>query len=329
MESFLRYASGSAKRIGVLSWPSQLALNSIRKLWLNNHSVFPILPTRTHRLIHLLTESRCDFLLVHPDMPDVSHIKDNLGIPIVPMTDTQPQLDEISANRTILFESRAHSSIPVVGETKWSPSSLLPQGSVLPFSCNWVFDAQSSRAVFPDTFRPVSPNTLIVDVSTIDSLISNRDNGLVDTSSVHSVIVDMVSRDSDAVGLNMKQLREKLDLLASGSELFARLVVPETQLAELVPLGSEFDARAVDMPKDFSFIGRAKSASDVKLHFDVLETPETAVSRRERMKKKRIMQADWRIRQVPIAVYHKKRGFKGQIYYTTKHKGWTFYKSRY
>ena len=109
-------------------------------------------------------------------------------------------------------------------------------------------------------------------------------------------------------------------------------MVPEASLAETVPLGNEFGVMLKDT-ENFSFIGRPKSmteSSEVKIHTDLVETGDMmTVTRRERMKKKRIMQADWRIRQVPLAVYHKKRGFKGQIYYTTKHKGWTFYKSRY
>jgi hypothetical protein len=338
MESFFRYAGGSGKRVCVLSWPSQLALNSIRKLWFNNHSVFPILPTRSHRLVHLLAESRCEFLLVHPDLPaDFSHVKNNLGIPIVTMTDVHS--DTHSTNNTILFESRANSSIPVVGETNWSPASPFPRGSsILPFSSNWLFDAQScDRSVFQDSG---SPDTLVVDLSTIDLLISNRDNGLLDTSNVRSVVVDVVSRDSDVTAITMKQLREKLDILAQGSKHFARLMVPEASLAETVPLGNEFECTGKNgvmlVKKDtenFSFIGRPKSmteSSEVKIHTDLVETGDMiTVTRRERITKKRIMQADWRIRQVPIAVYHKKRGFKGQIYYTTKHKGWTFYKSRY
>ncbi len=358
----MRSLNGQAKRVCVLSWPSHLALNSIRHLWTNKHIVFPILPTRSHRLVHLLAESRCDTLLTDPAMPetDFVHIKDNLGVPVIRMSDRIPPINKTSG--PLLYESRTQTStIPLVGEMNslnWENMKLPFPGSILPYSTNWVFDAAFSEDVVfaRSNGSLVTPQTIILDFSTIDSLLTRCERSWIDTSKTESIVVDICSRNSDVGKMNMKQLKEKVKGLSSSARIFSRVFVPELGglVADLSPLdkndyivvpGFELDrsdsddllVKPASLP-DITYVGRPKSSADVfgedgrmKIVTYLTESweSEVLVPRRERLKKKRVMQPDWRIRQVPIAVYHKKRGFKGQIYYTTKHKGWTFYRSRY
>ena len=362
MESLLRFANGKSKRVCVLSWPSQVALNSIRNLWSNNHIVFPVLPSRAHRLVHLLAESRCDTLLVDEKVPDNEfvNIRENLGVPVVNMVQTDSP-KKATNSRPFLFETRTYgSTIPIVGEKKSmdTESIRLPfSGSVLPYSSNWLLDAESSHeVVFTDSSKSsISPQNICVDCSTLDYLIGQTEQGVVDPSRTESIVVDIISRNAEVGRLSVKQLEQKLEIFER-AKIFTRLFVPELGgvVADLKPIdipeyisvpGIELKITSSGgllakpaTPKDAIYVGRPKASADVfsedgymRLALDLTteECSEVVVPRRERMKKKRVMQPDWRIRQVPIAVYHKKRGFKGQIYYTTKHKGWTFYRSRY
>ena len=191
----MRSLNGQAKRVCVLSWPSQLALNSIRHLWTNKHIVFPILPTRSHRLVHLLAESRCDTLLTDPAMPetDFVHIKDNLGVPVIRMSDGISPINKTTG--PLLYESRTHTStIPIVGEMNslnWENMKLPFSGSILPYSTNWVCDAAYSEDVVfaRSSGSLVTPQTIIVNLSTLDSLLTRCERSWIDTSKIESSVV--------------------------------------------------------------------------------------------------------------------------------------------
>ena len=363
MESLLRCANGQTKRVCVLSWPSQLAFNSIKNLWMHQHTVFPVLPVRSHRLIHLLAESRCDTLAVDPKIPEtlLVNIRENLGVPIVKISGgaIAHSHNPTMSRKPYLYESRVYgSTIPVVGEaTAEEKSSLSFSGSVLPYSSNWILDAECSEEVafLDSTTKCISPQNICVDLSTIDSLLGQTEQGLIDPSKTQSIVVDVVSRNAEVERMNVNKLKKKFEIFTN-AKIFTRVLVPELGglIAEISPIDRGeyisvpgFDLKMKgsgdlqvrpDSDSKVTYVGRPRASVDVfadggymQLGLDVTgeDSLEVPVPRRERFKKKRLMQPDWRIRQVPIAVYHKKRGFKGQIYYTTKHKGWTFYRSRY
>lgn len=343
MESLLR--TTSAKRVAILSWPSQLALNCVRKLWMNKHTVFPILPLRNHRLVHLLAESRPDALCVHPELSlsDYVYIQENLGIPVIPLKDPGITLSPTIIEKPTLFESQTESStIPIVERVDTIRlRNVLPDLPLLPYSTNWVFDAESANEIIfaNGGTTPINPSTITVDVSTIDSLIALKNKNILDVSKTESIVVDLVSRNTDTEKVDKSLVEKKLGFLGLSryANILGRIFVPQmggsvTENMFVFNKSSEYIAvpglkLTRDIKGDFSV---SDSSRSIVVHGDVCDVGESVTpSRKERMKKKKIMQADWRIRRVPIAVYHKKRGFKGQIYYTTKHKGWSFYKSRY
>ena len=205
---------------------------------------------------------------------------------------------------------------------------------IAPMSRNWVLDAETADCQFRDDEMTFSPATVIVDeISDLDNL----------PSSVESIVYDISSFSQES----LKRLTERS--LELNVPVSLRFVVPEIgPVAALVPIaeftskglsalqpvdGVELDIRENTMYVRAAvggYLGRPGPALEdgwLRTLFSATERTDEPKSSTGRNRK--IMQPDWRVRKVPMAVYHKKRGFKGQIYYTTKHKGWSFYRSRY
>jgi hypothetical protein len=315
---FLR-SSKSARRLGFLTSPCENAFNLIRHVGGLNHIIFPLLPNKVGYLTHLMVESKCDAFIVgnsvdSKTLEDAKITHRSLGIPlfnnvIAPLASYPASLPTGSL---ILANQPLDSSIPsTIVPTDFDShvirnKALMQeiQGTVLPWSRNWILDACSFDCVFVSR-PPVAPAVLIVEPATATEALASIKAGSVSTENLERIVLDVPLAYESACILTTEL--EKL-LTSLDRPVFLRYVDPETgPIGELVALA---DSRDLSNSK-----------------FAPLREPP--VEARERRAKRRIMAPDWRVRKVPISVYHKKRGFKGQIYYTTKHKGWSFYRSRY
>ena len=367
LDAFLRCASHPL-RFAVLSTPSARAHTTIKALWSLGHTVFPILPHRARYLTHLLAESRANGLVMDGLMDgsfasDAKAAAASLGIHT--FTPVGSISTGTSSGSPVIIEARSPGSTIPMAALLSTPTFAhqaainrdllaLTESSVpLLMSSNWLLDSESlSKRTFLDISSKATPDVIRVDADSVDTLIASIGNGLVDPSRLETVIFDVVSS-ADQIP-NVDEIGGKL--AATGcANVKLRYIVPEYgPVAQLVPLesanGGLTNLKAVDgislnvrdgklcVAADIRYslyIGREKTtreAINAEGFFEsaIVESSPPAVSESKPLRRKRrIMQPDWRVRKVPIAVYNKKRGFKGQIYYTTKHKGWSFYKSRY
>ena len=357
LETFLRRADVPL-RLAVVASPSRGTFNLIKKLWDANHTVFPIHPARCGYLNHLLTEGRCQGML--SPMSSLDTTVRQLNIPFVKYTVT----DELSTKPSIgslllegmfsgssiplaalvdakILENHAHVNRQVAGET----------GKVISFSKHWILDAVSfeSHTEFLDD-KKVSPTTVIVDPELLGEFSSAINEGMISPDCIERVIISI------SESFNTSSLQEEVrKILPSVHRIDLRFIVAEFgPIAKIIRLDSfngfvsivahdsahvkvENENLLVSSPFKFSrYIGRPRT-SQTCIRPDgffvspirQVSVPSEVVDKPLLRRKRRIMQPEWRIRQVPLAVYHKKRGFKGQIYYTTKHKGWSLYRSRY
>ena len=358
MESFLR--TSSPMRVAVLAGPSRSALETIKTLWNHNHSVMSILPSRSRYLTHLLTEGRCGALVTdNTGSEEARSAVSALGLPLIRYAVNESQ-NSPSINRRVMVEGRvASSTVPLVASI--SAESFATQVSknrsivdakgtetVLSLSRNWVIDAESFTYCFLGDVA-CAPTTVCVDTDSlkiVDGLVAG---GSLDISRVQRIIYDVLDERIAADSI-------KEDLKKLNKPVFVRCIVPEVgPVANLVPLesflGGFGDLKPVagveiridngrllvgSADRTSEYIGRDRTSELSKGEFfetsfldHSVEVSADSEAEKVTRRKRRIMQPDWRVRQVPIAVYHKRRGFKGQIYYTTKHKGWSFYRSRY
>jgi hypothetical protein len=351
LSEFLRSVSRPL-RLAVLSEPSSETHEAVMKLWKSNHSVFPIVPQKIGYLTHLLTESKCEGLIVQSGLDEqsaegASNSGRALGIPVLPLTNIFPPNDDpYLLNRRIILEGQSKfSTVPLaclVEEPAWScfidrnRQLFKSHTQLLSLSKNWLLDAESFRCMYRSS-RPIEPETVVVDSASISTFLREVNAGRILRNRISKIVIDApLSFEADCV-IEKDNLAPISDICPS---VYVRYMVPEVgPVGDLVPLHSLHEMNGqmenVTSPKRFSlYIGREATskaslceAGYFQTSFAPVERPELV--KLERRKKRKIMAPDWRVRKVPIAVYHKKRGFKGQIYYTTKHKGWTFYKSRY
>jgi len=344
--------SRQPRKVAVFSEPSNSALNVIKSLWTNSQSaaVFPILPTRcASELSHLITESGCSDIITLGPSNVTEQVRDWLGVTIHCIGRKVPEITD-SKIGTLLVAGRAHTfSIGLVAEIENLESQISRNrkllssltGPLMPMNRHWVLDSFSHDQI---VYESTSPSSITVDSHMLSKLLSDCEKGDLDISKLENLVFD-ISADSISSETIVK-------LKSIGAEnILGRLLVPELgPIAELVPVETISDLKnliglgdfqiSIDGDKrmqvtyvtdDVVYCNRESRTSEGRrftTSISVME--ESAVSTRKgRWMKKRIMQPDWRVRQVPVSVYHKKRGFKGQIYYTTKHKGWSFYKSRY
>ena len=292
--------------------------------------MFPILPNRSEYLTHLVTESKCD-ALVYTDEPLREACKTAsrcLGVPLF-NSERSEQVNSTGA-RTVIQETQPASSLVpsavTVPESQFgimveNNKRILSQlaGPIAPLSRNWFFDAETVDCQFPDD-RDFDPRTVIVEST-------------ADLDSVPKGVTDIVVDSPQSLTEIKKKFAE------TEAEVKLRFLVPElgpvADLASLEQVSSEGIQAVRALPgflletrENRLWAKRADSEVWFRTSFsfagETVESPKKSIGR-----KRKIMQPDWRVRKVPLAVYHKKRGFKGQIYYTTKHKGWTFYRSRY
>jgi len=367
LSEFLRY-SNSSLRLAVLSGPSSDAHQLIRSLWSQNHTVFPIVPHKSGYLSHFLTEGRCDALLVSPSLEnpitESAHIASrSLGLPLIPFPPKHTVSPASETLGTIILESVARSStVPLAGLIEGATlssfidrnrkfSEISPSSAVLSFGLNWLLDAESFKPVFPSA---CVPEVVVLDCETVKPFLRDVADNRISAEKLHRIIFDaplihesLSLCDEDAMN-SLKEL---------GRPIFVRHVVPELgPIGPLVPLERfqekqlqavvetahpsislrlEDNRLLVKSSARFSgYVGRDLSSSqafseDGFFQCSFAPAGRTSEQPREFRRKRRTMAPDWRVRKVPIAVYHKRRGFKGQIYYTTKHKGWSFYRSRY
>lgn len=357
MESFLR--TSGPMRVAVLAGPCRSALETIKTLWNHNHSVMSILPSRSRYLTHLLTEGRCGALVTDNTGPEEAlSAASALGLPLISFAVNGTQSSP-SINQRVMVEGRvASSTIPLVAsisaesfaiQVSRNRSILDEEGTetFLSLSRNWIIDAESCKSCFLGDVD-LAPTTVCVDADSVKIVEGLVAGGSLDTSSLKRIIYDVL--DERIAAESIKEYLKNLN-----KPIFLRCIVPEVgPVAHLVPLesflGGFGDLRPIagveiridngrllvgSANRTCEYIGREKTSEVSKGEFfetsflDPSVEVSHSVAGRETRRKRRIMQPDWRVRQVPIAVYHKRRGFKGQIYYTTKHKGWSFYRSRY
>ena len=335
----------------MLSPPSLEAHQAIKKLWSMNHSVFPILPQKAPYLTHLMTESRCEGVLIPREgldesMKEAAGITGKcLGIPIIPFDDCGSVID-VTDKGVILEAQSRFSTVPMAaGLNTQAWASYIErnqrlfkdtQSHVLSLGRNWLLDAESfkhSLYVPSSQGSMVAPEICILDTGSTREFLHAIEIGAISTEKIFQVVIDApLSFETESI---IDDSTEELGRMFP--TLMVRFIVPEIgPVGELVSIHSLSSTPAwVDSRNGFSgYIGRELSSKEglsgdglFATSFALVKIPER--TRQRRIAKGRTMAPDWRVRKVPIAVYHKKRGFKGQIYYTTKHKGWTFYKSRY
>ena len=362
LTTFLRTLSEPA-RIAVLGEPSRTCLNAIRSVWQSGHIPFPILPSRGRYLTHLLVEARAAAVLTDAGSSELARASGrNIGVPVLEMSETPVALSVPSGS--VVFEGRSYlTSVPLaamISSSSWEGQVEVNKrvlGSMSSSNCvslgrNWLLDAYSFEKglVFPCTQNPPAPTFLVADLASLDRMSRLVEMGAISPSSVQAFVLDMPFDDER---VRMGKLENLISgFLKSGQEILLRFSTPETgpvaQLQRLEEFGAPLkpieeqqltvtQSGALQVSRNsathFSlYLNREdKLSDDVSREFtsSMLITPEPLADRKSFSRKRKIMQPDWRVRQVPLAVYHKKRGFKGQIYYTTKHKGWTLYKSRY
>lgn len=354
LDSFIR-SIPSYGRLAVLAAPSRGTFSLIERLWDANHIVFPILPNRLEYVNHLITEGRCRGIL--SPLSSLENVTRQLGVPLVKYTVPNTLLQKPSKIGSVIVEGKYYdSSIPLAAQidenvfriyAKRNREIIANSGKVISLSKHWVLDAVSlgSDAIFSDDELNLTPSTIIVDSDSLSlgtSVIRAEGN-------IERIIITV----SDSFCVS--SLREELNsLFPNVSQVDLRFFVPEFgPIARVVSLKSfedlsslaahasvsvklENEKLMVSSAYRFSsYIGRPRTSeaclkSDGFFDTSISVKRPVEIERKATVRRKRkIMQPDWRVRQVPIAVYHKKRGFKGQIYYTTKHKGWTLYRSRY
>ena len=347
----------SPARLALVAPPSRVSFNLIKSLWRANHVIFPIVPDRSPYLNHLITESRCQGLLTL--IPGFDTTVRQLNVPLVKYT-VEQHFPPQSSIGSVIVEGKYHgSSIPLAAlidrnafekHKDYNRKIIGPTETVLSLSKHWILDSVSfeSESVFPDDAKP-SPSTVIVDSESTTDLLQAIKDGKVGSASLDRLIVTV----SDAISVN--SLRDEIKKLPCAPRVDLRFFVPEFgPVAPLVPLNEfegvhsicrndeacslkiEDESLLVSSPFRFSYYISRPRTTETCFRSDGFfvthirnEITPTLEGKKSLRKKRMIMQGDWRVRQVPIAVYHKKRGFKGQIYYTTKHKGWTLYRSRY
>jgi hypothetical protein len=313
-------------------------------------------------LTHLLSESQCDTLVAVGDCKSdlLDNVKEWLGTTVIELPH-MPKIDYPMIGK-VLVEGKMHaSSVPLVAQIDnfeqhvLRNKKLLPRSPVmLPMTSHWLMDACTSECVI---FESGKPNCITVDSLLLPLLLNACESGSIDVTCLDSVVFDIPQAGDSRLVVDLKTRLEALKAKA----IYGRLVVPEFgPIADLIPIEGIKDLRSVMGLKDFKisvghkdclrvadvsgpespsivYCNRPISSTDATDSEGYFQTCIPAVvnddivseTRRQRWVKKKTMQPDWRVRQVPISVYHKKRGFKGQIYYTTKHKGWSFYRSRY
>jgi hypothetical protein len=325
---FLRTAkNGKAMKLAVFGPASAEVRKMIQTLWSLDHTIFSILPNRGGYLTHFLAEGRFDGLLFPASLSD--RIREDamsasrcLGIPALKFSLNRCSDRTHSQLRPrIMVESQSKgSSVPRIKATdpsQWMMQiefnkQLLGNGStVLPMSRNWLLDAESLDPVFQDNSSIISPSMVIIDQESAGDFVKGVESRSISVKNLERIIFDAPMPDDTGFRMNRSILRrlERFDL-----PVHLRYMSPELgRFGDLVPI-----KEALQDQRD------ASVQSSSWPHGTASRTDNT-----RRIGKRRVMAADWRVRKVPLAVYHKKRGFKGQIYYTTKHKGWTLYRSRY
>lgn len=347
-------------RICLVSPPSAAAFKLVQSIWEHGHSVFPILPHRARLLTHMIAESRASAIALPTNglskdvIETIESASKCLGVPVVRSDNEDIAKEQIVGN--LVLEARTPESIvPVtVALAKESVDAQIDSNKIvlqnclselMPFSFNWVLDACTvTNPIFLGTqSHPASPKHIIVDPVTVDTLIGAREQGTVVTDILRTVILDWPFSDDSPVHRN--EVVNKLKTLGS-ENILVRYSLPQLgPVSSLVDIESGDDVAAinadivlhkqggnhtlcVDHSVHLEYCGRVTGTESMRLEIPL----DVGVSQKvpgRKSSRRREMRADWRINKVPIAVYHKKRGFKGQIYYTTKHKGWTLYKSRY
>jgi hypothetical protein len=357
------------KRLAVLSDPTHVCHKLIRSLWASDHSVFPILPNKYDYLSHLLTEGRCDGLLVSStvaeQVSEAAHIAGKcLGVPVIPFSSENVDTFSDSSGNVILEGVSSFSTVPCAVSIKRSSwyshvdrnkqyMNLSPDTTVMSVSRNWVFDAESFNFSYPDLSKQITPQVVILDPVSMPEFHESIKRQQVHTQNIERIIVD-APLSYEASSIFTEETEDRLSNICRS--IFIRYIVPEVgplgppipleQLKERgldsIPdfLDGEFDSKIendkllVRAVESFEYVGRQASTSSsfqdgIYFPFTLVPLKPPVGASSEQRVKRRIMMPDWRVRKVPIAVYNKKRGFKGQIYYTTKHKGWSFYRSRY
>ena len=328
LSEFLRTSkNGKPMRLAVFGPASTEVHRMIQMLWSMDHSIFSILPNRATYLTHFLAEGRFDGLVIPSSLSGSANEKAMsasrcLGIPALKfgMNHWKGNSPRPTHSRMMVEARLNGSSIPHIThvepmqwETQIERNKKLLGNvpTVLPLSRNWLLDAESLNVAFHANTPSVTPNMVIIDPESVVDLVRDIAADRISVRNLERIVIDTPSPDEIVSALNpilLRQLR-KLNL-----PVLVRYYSSELgPVGDLVPVDETLSDRThVSVP--------ALAAAD-----------ETAPTRENirRPGKRRIMAADWRVRKVPLAVYHKKRGFKGQIYYTTKHKGWTFYRSRY
>jgi hypothetical protein len=340
-------------RVCLIGYPSSAGFRTVKSIWSLGHSVFPILPSRARLLTHWIAETRVGALVVDPNDSVADEVMTASRCMGVPVMDRVGELD-VASTGTLIVEARASDWIvPVTVEISGDRlneqimvNSTLFQtaGKLMPFSFNWVLDACScdGRVVFPGTrATPSVPTHLVVDPSTMDELVRLVEvEKTVALTNLDTVVIDWPFSDDLIVEKNA--LVERVGEVFTPKNLVFRYTAPQVgpvtglvpadhSVDTVTPMSGKFKLRVdekflqVVSTVPVEYIGRSSGdSSTIQIPLDL--SPEES---RVRGRKRREMRAEWRVKKVPIAVYHKKRGFKGQIYYTTKHKGWTLYKSRY
>ena len=333
--------SGVPRRFALVSGPSWSAITAIEQMWANGHTVFPISGDDSRYLVHSLVEAKIEAIVCsQKDSLLCVEANKSLGIPLLnllPCGKGASAQHRLSVQRRLILQGGpfAVSRAAYISPESWS-AQIVSNGSVLqnaglflngqvllPLSKNWLLDFET----FSDT------NTVCLDIA--DSVCRYDDHSLivtVDKGSLpqyeefackfpkdHTVVFDMYTESDYSL----------LPLLKS-KEVWLRFVRGE--IGPLAPLYKWTQTDPTQMNSELftsppiQYLNRRTQGETTT---PILKPDVFASANAQWTSKRTIMQPDWRVRKVPMAVYHKKRGGKGQIYYTTKHKGWTFYKSRY
>ena len=330
--NFLKTLSGP---IAIAVEPNSIsAIRSLRSL-----NIFPTKPVGSSQLIHSLVEARAAAFITNDT--DIGKLVQNcLGIPFLPIGNFAS--GENSKGGIILEGRTLGSSVlraALIEPAAWEKQiennrSLLSVNAFLSLGRNWLLDQESFVNDSSDF-----PETVFVDNESIGDLADQIQVGKICLEKLCKIIFDIPFIDELPNLDSLKDIAPNVNvsLRYSVPELgpFAHLIEStgwDPASVSLKPLPGfsisvSNNVLQVHHEALFKYIGRDEGFENPFRTSILTETP--AVVKEPLRRKRTIMQPDWRVRKVPIATYHKKRGAKGQIYITTKHKGWTFYKSRY